>query len=450
MGLSTYLSVLRRRGYIVLLCLIAGLAASAYRVHTTPRAYRAVSTIIVTFPSQGSASQDFNAQTLTSGNLKTYARLATTRQTAANVAQLTGLPLGAVAGHIAALNETDTFFIDVSGTSSDPGQARQIADTAAQVVSQRIDALQEGTSTNIHAEIQDRAALPGAPFKPNKTQELALGGLLGLLVGIGIVVLLEALDRSVRGVDLAQQLADAPLLALVPHRRGSQAARLVVADAVAEPYRTLRAAVRFLRPDAVPQVLLVTSSAPGEGKTTTAANLATAIGEAGQRVLLIDADMRRASLSRALGLSGKPGLSSVIARQADIDTVLHSTGTVTVLPSGPLPPNPSELLGSQVTAELIERLRAYAEVIVIDAPPVLVVSDAIALAPQCDVTMLVVRHGETTRASLAEASRRFAQVGSPVGGLVMNDVPRSESTGYYGDYVYGPVKRARFLRRRAA
>lgn len=451
MTVSAYLAVLRRRAIVLIACVIAGLIGAAVVVSHTPKEYRSTATLYVALPRTSNILDQNGAFQLTAGFLTSFQRLASTAAVQSAVAAKLGLPAGAVAGQISATVEQSTFFILVSAVDRDPGRARIIADTAADVMSNEIVAIQGKSVDPITAAIVDRAYQPLTPFQPTPSSTLALGFAFSLLIGIALIALLEALDRSARGVDQIAALADTSPLAVVPRRRGSEARRLIVGDELAEPYRALRTAVTFLNPDNPPRVLVVTSPVPGDGKTTTAANLAVAISGTGQSVLLIDADLRRQNLTRALGAERGAGLSSVITRQADPYASIQQSGTVAFLPAGPIAPNPSELLGSQAAAALIADYRDRYDYVVIDAPPALAVTDAVVMAPHADAVILVVRHGETPRAAITAATKQFETVGVHPAGVVVNGIPRSESSGYYGQYVY-TQRSARFgrLRRRNA
>jgi capsular exopolysaccharide synthesis family protein len=212
----------------------------------------------------------------------------------------------------------------------------------------------------------------------------------------------------------------------------------------AEPYKTLRTAVRFVAPDRPLKTLLVTSAGPDEGKTTTAANLAVAIALSGERVVVLDADLRRARLGRAFGLDSSVGLTSLVLGTASIQDALQSWDRgLQVMASGPLPPNPSEIVGSQLFNQLLQALSDVADFVVIDAPPVLPVSDAIAIAAQVDGVLLVARHGKTPRNAAAEARRKLAGVGANVVGYVLNAVPARDVNAYYSAYDYATGKSSR-------
>jgi capsular exopolysaccharide synthesis family protein len=260
---------------------------------------------------------------------------------------------------------------------------------------------------------------------------------LGAAAGLLLALLLDSLDRSVKTAAQAETAAGAPVLGLVPKfKRGSNAVmvRTDGSDPASEAYRALRTSVRFLDPDSPLQVLLVTSASAGEGKTTTAVNLAVALAQSGERVALVDADLRKAAVATRLGLEGAVGVTSVITRTAALeDAVQHWHDTMAVLPSGQLPPNPSEIVGSHAMGTLLERLREDYDIVVIDAPPVIPVTDAVVLSTQVDGVLLVSRAGRTQRQLLGEARRRLEGVGGSVVGVVINATGGPDAQGYYAD-----------------
>lgn len=205
---------------------------------------------------------------------------------------------------------------------------------------------------------------------------------------------------------------------------------------IAEAYRTLRTNIQFSNVDGDLKTLCVTSSGPGEGKTTTVTNLAETFAQAGNRVLIIDADLRRPRVHKVFKLSNHKGLTNVLANQYSIDDVTQVTGTeVTVMTSGPIPPNPSELLGSQKMKDIITQLKQLYDVIIIDSPPVGVVTDAAILSTSVDGTILVVASGKTEIDGAKRAKQLLENVGARIVGVVMTMIPVSKK-GYYGYQYY--------------
>ena len=346
-----------------------------------------------------------------------------------------GVDPSQVVGHVSSSVEAGTFYIDVTATSSDPDLARTVANAAADTVTTLIPKIQGTTHDPATAAITDRALLPTAPYQPTPHKTEGLGALLGLLLGLGLTAMLEALDRSTRNAQQAADLSGAPLLGVVPRHKTSPQA-VVVADALREPYRALRASVNFLNPDNPPVTIMVTSPMPGDGKTTTAINLATSMAEAGSEVLLVDADLRRGQLTQLYSLRRAPGMTTLITREAKLEDVVLKEGPMFLLAAGPTAPNPSELLGSQTAVDLLTLIRSRFDIVVIDAPPLLAVSDALALAPHVDAVLMVARHGQTARSAITEAQRRLAAVGCVPSGLIYNAISRREATDYYGQYAY--------------
>lgn len=442
MDLATYLAVLRRRLLPFLLCLVAGVSGGVYAGQAPEPVYRATSRTLVTLPVSDDIQNSLAGAQLTITLLGTYATIGTSRSVAEKVATQLQFPGGAdaVLGKLDANVAAGTFLIDVAATDSDPQRAKTLADTAAVALGDRVKELESGKLNPVKVQLLDRALLPTTPSSPRPKLDLALGTGLGLAVGLLLVGLLETLDRSIKTPAQGQKAFNAPLLGLVPRRRNGPSLVVTSTSGVeGEPYRTLRTAVQFTDLDVDMRTLLITSATPGDGKTTTAANLAIALAEAGDRVVVIDGDLRRATLAEVFGLEAEVGLGAVIRRQVRLEDALQMWGNrLAVLPAGrPLPPNPSEVLGSQLMAALLDELVALADVVIIDTPPVLPVTDAVALATQVDGVVLVARHGKTSRSAAAEARRRLDAVGANVVGFVLNAVPARDGADYYAEYAYG-------------
>jgi capsular exopolysaccharide synthesis family protein len=443
MDLAGYLAVLRRRFPALLLCLLIGGAGGYYKGHHAQPVYQATSRSLVTQPPGISLESQLTAAQLSGQFLQTYAQVATSRSVAQKVVNVLHLPTSAAAvqGQLTSQLETGTYIIDVSAVASDAALAQSLANTAAAALADRVAELEAGKPSPVKAQLLDAAVLPGVPISPKPHSDQLLGLLLGLVVGLSLVAATEALDRTIKTSEQGEAAFGAPLLALIPRRKARSAA-LVLSGSdngpEGEPYRALRTAVQFTDPDVTMRTILVTSASPGDGKTTTTSNLALALAASGENVVVVDADLRRATLAGVFGLEQAVGLSSLVLRTVDLDDTLQQWAErVTVLPSGrPLPPNPSELLGSHFMSQLLEELAQRFDVVLVDTPPVLPVTDAVALATQVDGVLIVARHGQTQRGPAAEARRRLDAVGAHVIGYVLNAVPARESAGYYADYRY--------------
>lgn len=438
MDVRSVLGLLRRRWRALAICLLAGLLGAGVVTQRAEPQYRSSSRLFVNIPRAGSVAEQVQGVQLTVQLLQSYAQIATSRSAAQEMAGRLGRPVGEVEGRVSATPRAETLLIDVAAVDRDPQQAARLANVASDVLITNIADLERGKAAPVTAQVIDRAVPAGSPFAPRPKVNYAVGGILGLLVGLLLALALDALDRSVKTPAHATESFRTPLLAVTPRSREVRE-KPVPDDAlspVSEAFRTLRTAVRFVNPDDPLRTILVTSSVSGEGKTTTAINLAAALAQAGERVLLVDADLRRARLGEVLGLESGVGLTGVITRRVDLEDAIQNWSGLGVLTSGVLPPNPSEMLGSEAMASMIDRLRDLADVVVFDAPPVLPVTDSVVLSTQCDGVVLIGRYGQTQKAQAAEARRRLDAVGANVVGCVLNAVPTSAAHGYYEEY-YG-------------
>lgn len=325
-------------------------------------------------------------------------------------------------------------------------------------------------SSNIR--VVDPAMIPSYPARPAKARNIALAFLVGLVGGVGLALLREYLDNTVKTPDDVEMLARLPSLAVVPAFSDSPASRRKLGmfggedqngqekrvelvaqhlpkSQVSEAFRALRTAILLSQPDHPPQVILVTSALPREGKTTAAANLAVTLAQLGDKTVLVDADLRKPGIGRLLNLgTGKyAGMSSYLAGVSSLDlvTVPHPViPNLAAIPTGPLPPNPADLLSSHKLADAIAELRAKYKFIVIDSPPIMAATDAVILSVQADGVLLVVRSGETPKEAFTRTRDLLTSVKSRLLGVVLNAVDASAPDYYYSyryypySYGYGP------------
>jgi capsular exopolysaccharide synthesis family protein len=287
--------------------------------------------------------------------------------------------------------------------------------------------------------VVEPADVPTTPTSTGLPVTLALGLLAGLAVGVGGALARNTLDTSIKSPEDLREASGAPNLGLVAFDAGVPKRPLTVHEDPqsprAEAFRQLRTNLQFVDVDSPPQAIVVTSALAGEGKTTTLCNLAIALSSTGRRVLLVEADLRRPKATDYLGLDRSVGLTNVLAGKAKLAHVLQpwGGGAFDVLASGPLPPNPSELLASRQMRELLAALRADYDSILIDAPPLLPVTDAAAIAPATDGALLVCRFGKTTEEQIATATEALHAVSARLVGTVLTMVP-SKGPGAYGQY----------------
>src|SRR2546425_2042977 len=308
----------------------------------------------------------------------------------------------------------------------------------------------------------DEARVPTAPAEPNVPRNLSFALALGLTTGIGLAFLLEGIDNTVRTPEQAQAISALPSLGMIPlgSKNGTEAStrRLSVASSsvapskeavelvsqsrpqsqMAESYRALRTSLLLTSLGAPPKVILITSALPQEGKTTTSINTAIVLAQKGVRVLLIDADLRRPSIHKTLGMGPKMGLSNVLTGNATIQQATVRSSILPglfILPAGTPPPNPAELLASSNMKDVLEKLRGEYDHIVVDTPPALSVTDAVVMSTRADAVVLVIRSGQTTKQALRRAREILIQVNARVSGVLLNAVDLS-SPDYYYYYEY--------------
>jgi len=318
-------------------------------------------------------------------------------------------------------------------------------------------------SSNIR--VIDPAMVPSTPARPAKARNVVLAFLVGLVGGIGLALMREYLDNTVKTPDDIESLARLPSLAVVPAFSGANGdmkrngllkgassngydkkielvAQHLPKSQMSEAFRALRTSLLLSQPDHPPQVILVTSALPREGKTTAAANLAVTLAQLGDSTVLVDADLRKPGVGRLLNLgNGKyAGLSSYLAGASALDLVLiqhPSIPNLTAIPTGPLPPNPADLLSSHKLAEAVAELRKKFKFIVIDSPPVMAATDAVILSVQTDGVLLVVRSGETPKEAFTRTRDLLVSVKANILGVVLNAVD-SNAPDYYYSYRYYP------------
>jgi polysaccharide biosynthesis transport protein len=306
--------------------------------------------------------------------------------------------------------------------------------------------------------IINAARVPTSPSEPNIPRNLAFALVLGVISGVGLAFLLENLDNTVRTPEQAQAISGLPSLGMIPlgsksANHGSTGKRLALTASkevvetvtqvrpqsqMAESYRALRTSLLLSNLGAPPKVIMVTSARPQEGKTTTSINTAIVLAQKGVRVLLVDADLRRPSIHKTLGMGPRSGLSNVLTGSATVQQTITTSPILPnlfIMPAGTPPPNPAELLASSNMRDLIVELRELYDHIVIDTPPTLSVTDAVVLSPRADATILVIRSGQTTKQALRRSRDILMQVNAHVAGVLLNAVDLT-SPDYYYYYEY--------------
>jgi polysaccharide biosynthesis transport protein len=340
-----------------------------------------------------------------------------------------------------------TMVLEIAATHVDAQTAADIANGVADELAAATAVLSparaDGTESVV-ATMLTPAYLPEQPSSPKVAANLTLGAVLGMLLGLGVAAVRHALDTKVRDGSDVGALTDIPVVGAIPFEPGRAGRPVYMHDAPssarAEALRRLRTNLKFVSRGGQVGSILVTSSVPGEGKTTTAINLAVALADAGNRVLLIDADLRRPSIADYLGMEGGAGLTTVLIGSAGLpDVVQPWRGTsLDVLPSGEVPPNPTDLLGSPEMVTLLAEAAVTYDAVVLDSPPLLPVTDAAVLSTLTSGTLLLAGSDRITRAQLRESLETVGLLESRVLGVVLNKVAARDRG--YGSYASLPAR----------
>ncbi|HEX6547500.1 MAG TPA: polysaccharide biosynthesis tyrosine autokinase [Candidatus Dormibacteraeota bacterium] len=450
-----YLRILRRSLWILILCPVISAAVAAGVSKVLPPVYEGHVALLVR-PAQV-LPVDTNGAALTSDQIsRTYATLMTERPLLQQV--ITELNLNTtpenLAKQIKVTPQPNTTILDVSADSTNPNLARDIANTLVSDFINQMKAIQSQEQSAQNTRPQDNlvvvapAVTPTKPVSPNLLLNTLLAAAAGLLLGAGIIVLREYLDQTVKSDDdLVRRSGVVPIahVGFAPAPRARRA-ELVVLDpnsTIAEAYRVLRTNLLFSGVDRDLRTIVITSSAPGEGKSRTTANLAVALAQAGYRTLLVDADFRRPSQHRILGRVRNVGLSNLMIQdipERELVSAVEGVPNLHFVASGPTPPNPSELLGSGRMLEVLAHFRESYHYVVIDTPPVNAVTDAMILAARCDGVIFVAESARTTYPALAHAREAIERVRGQILGVVVNKVRTGRGgydyDGYYAEYGY--------------
>ncbi|MFT3888346.1 MAG: polysaccharide biosynthesis tyrosine autokinase [Arachnia sp.] len=458
MELRDYLRIVRAHWLGILLCLALGIVVSFGWALAQPKVYTADAKGYVSVASNPDGPQDSNqsfvGNSLAISKVKSYVELGTWRTVAEHAIKDLGLTTSpeSLVGRISVTNPTDTAILVVKATGSTPEAARDLASAWVRGMQEEIGRIEGGDdveSAVIRLETADSAGLPTAPSSPNTRMALLIGALLGLAAGAAYAFLRYTLDRKVRSPEIVENETGLTVVGTVPDEKSfSESSRLIPFSgtgrsagkdgdgvyAVAEAMRELRTNIQFMDVDNPPRAIVVTSALPGEGKSTTSSNLAITMAASGQRVILIDGDLRRPMVASVFGIPGEVGLSDVLAGRATVTDVAQPVGphrNLIVIAAGKIPPNPSELLGSKRMHDLVQQLSEKAFVI-IDAPPLIPVTDAAVLSHNTDGALVVTTVGKTTIDALQKAQSNLDRAGGRALGVVLNRVPRKGSSGYYG------------------
>lgn len=444
MDLAQYARAIKKSWWLVLAASMGGLLIALLALATTTPTYRSSATLFASVGQTSSATDLNQGTTFTQQVVKSYATVATSDIVTQPVVQrlnLTESPTE-LATKISASAPVDTVTLVISVEDHSPRTAALIANEVAKVlaatVEQLVPATTGGTSPAVKLTTIQPAVPSTAPVMPSKTIYLILGLLLGVTGGVLSAALRSVLDNRVRTPDDASDVGETPVAGSVPWDPQAGAQPLAnfadSADRRVESYRSARVGLEFLGVGGRRKAIVITSAVPGEGKSTTAANAALAFAESGLRVLLVDGDLRRPRLANYFGLVGEIGLSDVLIGSVDAADAMQAGAAerLTVLPAGTVPPNPSELLESSALRDAISLWSDQYDLVIIDAPPILAVADAVILARWTRAAILVAGANKLRKAQLREACARLARAKPKVSGIILNRVrgTQLETYGY--------------------
>lgn len=402
----------------------------------------------------GSVSFDIANNSLANSRIKSYVELGSLRSVAQHAIDELGLDTTpeALISRVSVSNVPDTLFIQVKAQGDTPEQARDLAEVWVDGMINEVNILETGKPNvpgSLYLVAKDSAYLPTSPSSPNLSLNMVIGLFAGLIISLASVVTRHFFDRKIRSVEDVERETSQTVIGTVPFDDSlKHDDRLVITDdsdsntdknfAIAEALRALRTNIQFVNVDNPVQSIVMTSPLPGDGKSTIAANLAMSMALDGKPTILIDADLRRPMQSTIFNISSSAGLTDVLAGRARLEEVVHSvskSGNLLLLTAGSTPPNPSEILGSSRMKQLIRDLKQEAFV-VIDAPPVLPVTDAAVLSTEADGAVIVATVGKTTHDVLKRAENIVQKVSGTILGIVLNRVPQKGMGAAYYGYQY--------------
>jgi succinoglycan biosynthesis transport protein ExoP len=450
--LQTALDVVRSGwARIVTGVVLGALLAGAWTATATPQ-YSSSTRLFVSAAGAADPSAAYQGDLLSQQRVMSYAAILTGEALAAEVVDELELPLSPadIAEKVQARALPETVLLEVTVTDSSAERARDIADALTEAFTDDVADLETPAGSEdpiVRVETVQPAQVDPEQVSPSVVRNVALGAFLGLLVGLAWALARLRLDRTVRTAQQVQALTGRGLLGSVPEDPQLELQHVVAGrgdadrSVAAERIRAIRTSLQYVSVDHPPKVVVVTSSVPGEGKTTVAVNLAAALAQTGRRVVFVEADLREPRAISYLGLISGVGLTNILAGTATLEDVVQHWGEddLAVIAAGPTPAHPSELLGSARMRTLVEALRSDYDHVVIDSPPLLPVTDAAVLGVVADGYLLTARYGVTRQEQLAAAADTLAGVDATVLGVVLNRTPRP-SKGQDG-YGYGGAAR---------
>ncbi|WP_395308251.1 polysaccharide biosynthesis tyrosine autokinase [Mycobacterium sp. AMU20-3851] len=447
MNLQDFFKLLRTRWMIVCVTLLVTLLAAIVSTLLTTPLYQASTRLFVSASAGATLSETYQGNRFSQERVISYTQLLEGQSVAQRTIDKLGLDMSAseLANNVEATAKRDTVLISVQVLDPSPVQARDIANTLSDefvAMVRELETPEDGSSPDSRVVVEQRASIPESPVVPKTARTIGIGIVLGLVLGVGLAIGRDLLDNTVKEKNELEAITGTGVVGTIPLDKERRKHPAISFDSdnssIAEAFRKLRTNLQFLAVDNPPRVIVVTSSVPSEGKSTTAINIALALAEAENNVVLVDGDMRRPSLHKYLDLVAPVGFSTVLSGQTTLEDALQPTrfNGLTVLTAGTIPPNPSELLGSQATKKLLAELRGKFDYVIVDSTPLLAVTDAAILAASSDGVLVMARFGSTKREQLTHAVDSLSGVGAPLLGAVFTMTPLRGGSAYGYTYSY--------------
>lgn len=447
MTLAEFMGMLRQRWVSVVAFVVLGAAVALGISLLMPPVYSAQATDFVSIGGEAGQSDSlYQNSEFALNRVGSYTQMVHSPAVLHPVVQDLELPMTIrqLDNSVTVTNPTGTVLLNVVATSGSASHARAIANAVARELSQQIEALEtprSGEASPVKVTMAVPAALPLSPTSPRMKLNMALGLLIGLVLGAAYATFRHQVDTTVKSSEELGALAEASVLGAIRRHPGLAERPLIALSAggpEVEDIRSIRTSLQFTAVDKQRSQLVISSATAGEGKTVTACNLAMAMSQIDRSVCLIDGDLRRPRVASVLGIDGSVGLSDVVVGHADLDDALvpWNRGMLTVLPAGTSPPDPTSLLSTHAASELFKRLAERFDILIIDGPPLLAVSDAAILSTLSDGVVLVGRYGRVRRDQVRRAVSSLKSAGGDLLGVVITDVAGKRLDAGYGTVQY--------------
>lgn len=434
--------ILRKRlALIIALFIVAIVVAGVVSYYILKPEYQTFTTLMVSKPKdyQSENKIEYNDLMINQRLVSTYGEIIKSRVVTDQVIENLALDLSynTFRDKVSVNLVKDTEIIKIQVTDNNPILAATIANEIATVF---IDSVKDIMKVE-NVQVIDIAQVPNAPTKPRPMLNIAIAGVLGIMSGIILTFLLEFLDNTIKSPDDVERAIQLPVIGAIPIDNGEDNTLITFRDPkspISESFRTLRTNIQFSSIDKEMKIIVVTSSTPTEGKSTIAANLANSIAQGEKKVLLIDCDLRKPRINKIFRFTNIEGLTNILMGEKTISDVVHRTedlDNLSIISSGPIPPNPAELLGSKKMKDFLDKIRDEYDMIILDTPPVGLVTDSAVLSTLADGLIQVVAVSQTDIEMVKRAKELLDNVNANIIGVVLNKVP-TEGRSYYKYHYY--------------